>query len=310
MNIINQNKLYGLHKFFNQFKYHFDNNNMPNKILFSGKKGVGKHTLANHIINYVLSIDEENKYDFKNFEINQNNRSNLLIKNHTHPNFYLIDLIDEKKNIEINQIRNLINQVNKSSFNTSPRFILINNVENLNLNSSNALLKIVEEPNENLYFILIHNSNKKILQTLKSRCLMFNIYLSFNETIKVTNELLDNNLSNLLHSDFINYYFSTGDYFALLNFSNEKKIDIKNFNLSEFLNFIINGNYYKKNKSIKDLLLNYIELYILNIFKKNSGKSYIINIYSDMINKIKNSNEFNLDEESLFIEFKSKFLNG
>ena len=87
MNIINQNKLYGLHKFFNQFKYHFDNNNMPNKILFSGKKGVGKHTLANHIINYVLSIDEENKYDFKNFEINQNNRSNLLIKNHTHPNF-------------------------------------------------------------------------------------------------------------------------------------------------------------------------------------------------------------------------------
>ena len=139
---------------------------------------------------------------------------------------------------------------------------------------------------------------------------MFNIYLSFNETIKVTNELLDNNLSNLLHSDFINYYFSTGDYFALLDFSNEKKIDIKNFNLSEFLNFIINGNYYKKNKSIKDLLLNYIELYILNIFKKNSGKSYMINIYSDLINKIKNSNEFNLDEESLFIEFKSKFLNG
>ena len=33
-------------------------------------------------------------------------------------------------------------------FNNCPRFILIDNVENLNINSLNALLKIVEEPNK------------------------------------------------------------------------------------------------------------------------------------------------------------------
>ena len=45
----------------------------------------------------------------------------------------------------------------------SYKIILIDNVENLNLNSVNALLKIIEEPNENIIFILIHDLTKKNL---------------------------------------------------------------------------------------------------------------------------------------------------
>ena len=77
-----------------------------------------------------------------------------------------------KKNIDINQIRELIRSLNKSSFNEKPRFILIDNIELLNLNSINALLKTLEEPSHNIYFILINN-NKKILSTLLSRCINF-----------------------------------------------------------------------------------------------------------------------------------------
>ena len=43
------------------------------------------------------------------------------------------------------------------------RIVLINNAENLNLNSLNALLKIVEEPNENIYSGL-----KSLIQILTS----------------------------------------------------------------------------------------------------------------------------------------------
>ena len=50
----------------------------------------------------------------------------------------------------------MINYINKSSFNNIPRFILIDNIEHLNKNSTNALLKIIEEPNNNVFFILIH----------------------------------------------------------------------------------------------------------------------------------------------------------
>ena len=86
-----------------------------------------------------------------------------MIQNKTHPNFNLIDVLPEK-NIDINQIRNLLSKFNKSSFNSKPRFILIDNIEFLNINSVNALLKFLEEPSVNTYFILIHNH--KVFQIL------------------------------------------------------------------------------------------------------------------------------------------------
>ena len=100
----------------------------------------------------------------------------------------------------------MINYANKSSFNNRPRFILIDNVENLNINSSNALLKIIEEPNENVFFILIHNDKKKIINTLKSRCLPFKINLTFDQSINISNHLLNENIFELLNKDLINYY--------------------------------------------------------------------------------------------------------
>ena len=144
--------LYGMEYFMNEFIYLHESNKLPNKILLSGKKGIGKSTLAYHLINYALSTNEDFTYDKENLSINNNNKTFKLIQNKSHPNFYLIDLIDEKKSIDIGQIREMITYTNKSSFNTKPRFILIDNIENLNKNSVNALLKIVEEPNENIFF--------------------------------------------------------------------------------------------------------------------------------------------------------------
>jgi DNA polymerase-3 subunit delta' len=305
-----QIQLYGLDKYFNEIKKLYDLKKMPNKIMLSGKKGSGKSTMAYHIINYILSQSEENKYDIEKFSINSLNRSYKLLKNKLHPNFYLIDLIDEKKNIEISQIRQMINYTNKSSFNEIPRFILIDNIENLNKNSSNALLKIIEEPNENIFFILIHNNNKRILPTLKSRCLTFKINLSFKQTVDICNFLLNENLLNLINNDLINYYSTPGDFINLINFGKEKKIDLKEFTLVSFLYYLIDNNYYKKDKFIKDLIISYIELYFLKRYQLSNTKNKILDIYYNFTKKINNTNTFNLDDESLFLEFKSKLLNG
>ena len=97
-------------------------------MLLSGEKGIGKSTLAYHIVNYVLSDDEDFSYDIKNFTINPENKSFKLIINKSNPNFISIDINDEKKSIDINQIRNLILALNKSSFNNKPRFVLIDNI--------------------------------------------------------------------------------------------------------------------------------------------------------------------------------------
>ena len=309
MNPSEQTQLYGLEKYFYEITKLYNIGKMPNKILLSGKKGSGKSTLAYHVINYVLSKLEVDKYDLEKLVINQNNKSFKLLTNKTHPNFYLVDIIEEKKNIEISQIRRMINYTNKSSFNNIPRFILIDNIEHLNKNSTNALLKIIEEPNSSIYFILIHNNSKNILPTLKSRCLTFKINLSFNETVNIANFLLGKNLFDLINNDLINYYNTPGDFVNLIYFSEKKNINLNEFNLISFLYFLIDNSHYKKNRFIKDLTISYIELYFLKIYILSKAKKNILEKYFKFIQKIHNANLFNLDEESLFIEFKSKILN-
>ena len=305
-----QKKLFAYEKEFKFFINLYENKKLPNKILFTGSKSIGKSTLAYHFINYVFSVNENHSYNIKTNEIDTNNNSFKLIKNGSHPNFHLIDLIDEKKSIEISQIRNMINYANKSSFNNNPRFVLIDNVENLNINSLNALLKIIEEPNINIFFILIHNDSKKIIKTLKSRCLPFKINLTFDQSIKITNQLLNGNIFELLNNDLINYYDKPGYYVNLINFSKDNQINLNEFNLKKFLLLLIENNYYKKNNFIKFIIFNYIELYFLKIFKLSTNKNKIFNFYTKFINKINYSNKFNLDYESLFMEFKSNVLNG
>ena len=303
-------QLYGMNNFFNEITNLYDTDKMPTKILLSGKKGLGKSTLAYHIINYFLSNTEDLKYDSKNFTINKENRSFKLLLNDSHPNFYLIDLLHDKKNIDVAQIREMITYTTKSTFNNKSRFILIDNIENLNKNSINALLKIIEEPNENLFFILINNNEKYILPTLKSRCLTFKINFTFNQSIDVSNKILNQNIFELINPDLINYYNTPGEIINLINFSLDKNINLIDYTLTDFLNLLINNGYYKKNKVVKNLLVNFIELFFLKEYKLSKTKKSLLKFYHNFITKIHNTEKFNLDEESLFLEFKSKLLNG
>ncbi|MDB9745878.1 AAA family ATPase, partial [Candidatus Pelagibacter sp.] len=198
--------IYGYRYFFSEITELYNNRKMPNKILLSGKKGSGKATFAYHLVNFFLSKNEEFKYNLTENKINPENKSFKLLQSSSHPNFYLIDLLAEKKNIDVAQIRGMISYTNKSTFNNQDRFIMIDNVEHLNKNSINALLKIIEEPNENIYFILIANSEKNILPTLKSRCINFKIHFSFDETVNICNQILNQNILNELNHDLINYY--------------------------------------------------------------------------------------------------------
>ena len=301
---INQTKLFGLNNYFNELKYLFDNNKLPNKILLSGQKGSGKFTLSLHLINYILSKNEDYSYDVQNLQINDKNRSFKLVKNNTSPNFYLIDIKKEKKNIEVDQIRELISFCNKSSFNNKPRFVLIDNHELMNLNSNNALLKTLEEPNDNIFFIIINNSSK-ILQTIKSRCLYFKITLSQQESINIFNKIIDKDIYSLINNDLISHYFTPGDLLNLYNFSLEKKIDLSNMNLKDFLLKIIDNQYYKKDILSINLIFAFLQMYFIK--KINNLDNY--SVYTKFVNSIDDIKRFNLDIESLFIRLRHQIIN-
>ena len=297
-----QTNLYGLQKHLMEMINLYDKDKLPNKILLSGKKGIGKFTLANHLINYILSLDEEFSYDLKNFKIDENNRSFRLTLNQSHPNLNKLDVLGEKRSIEISQIRNLISVLNKSALNSKPRFILIDNIEYLNTNSINALLKILEEPSSNTFFILIHN-NKKVLKTLLSRCLNFKISLTNSEIIEISNKLLNTNLNNIVNKDLLNYYFSPGEICNLVKYSEENNIDLSKIDLKKYTSLLVNEVLKKKNSLDKDILYSYIEFFLIKkVYLKNA------NTYNYFINRIMNTKKFNLDEESLFLEFKLKLL--
>jgi DNA polymerase-3 subunit delta' len=307
LNPASQLILYGHHFEFCNFIDLYKDKKLPNKILLSGEKGIGKSTLAYHLINCILSIDEEHSYDKKNFIINPENKSFKLTLNKSNPNFISIDIEDDKKSIDINQIRNLILNLNKSSFNAKPRFILIDNIELLNTNSVNALLKIVEEPNDNIYFILINN-NKKILPTLKSRCLKYNIHLKSEESFDISNKILGKNVKELIHEQMINNYSTPGSILNLLNFANTNGVDLKQINLKDFIKMIINEKKYKKDQFVNQLLYSLIELY----FRQNVSLRNIklLKMQNYFLKKINNTKIFNLDDETLLMEFDDKALNG
>ena len=304
-----QKNLYGFNDIFLNFKTLIEQNKLPNKILLSGQKGIGKCTFAYHLSNYILSINEVNSYDFQKKIINSNNRSFNLVSTNIHPNFYMINLKDEKKSIEISQIREMINFTNMSSFDNGYKIVLIDNVEDLNLNSVNALLKIIEEPNDKVIFFLINDIQKIIFDTLKSRCIQFKLNLTEHDKSKIINSLTEENFSSKINNDFVHYYNSPGEYINFYYFCIENDIDFKNTNIENFIKLIFNDASLKKNNFIKNNLNNYLEYFFLKKINQIYYKDKIYDLYKYFFNKFYNAKKYNLDFEPLLIEFDTLLLN-
>ena len=284
------------------------NRKLPQTILFTGEKGIGKLNVAYHLINFILSKDEDNEYCITTNKINSNNKTyNLLLKN-IHPNLFLISLKDKKKNIDIEQIKNMKNFLNITSFSNKPKIVLIDGSEYLNLSSSNSLLKSLEENLNNVFFILVHDIKKKLLTTIKSRCIQFKFFLNNEDREKRINEIL-NNQFNDLSSDFKNKYISPLFFKSLLEYCNKNNLQINDINLDNLLSDILKKKDYKKNEFV---LKNFFLLVQLFLYKKirneqnNNKYFYLLKYFTQRFDDV---TKFNLDFESYVLEFKNLIYN-
>ena len=306
--ILSTYKLYGYDNLFLEFDNLLNNNLLPNKILLSGANGIGKYTFAVHFINYVLSKNEDDSYSFDAKQININNKSFKLMNNSTHPNFNLINLKINKKNIEIEQIRNIISYSQKSSFNQNKRFILIDNIELLTKNASNSLLKLLEEPPENLYFILIHDNSYRILETIKSRSINFKINFTNKSIIQITKKIIGEEDFSTINHTYLKMYNSIGDLVFLNNFFKKYEINIKSYTIKELLNYIISKKLYKKDSELNIFIYRLIQFLLFETFYLSKDNK-IYDLYKYFILKMNNTIKYNLDIESLFFEFKNTLIN-
>ena len=187
--------------------------------------------------------------------------------------------------------------------------MLINNVEKMNINASNALLKILEEPSTNLFFILIHNSNKKLISTINSRCIKFNFFITESEKEKIINNVIDGNFYEGLSSDFKIRYLSPKFYIDLYDFIKKEKIELNDLDINSLLNYIFNKRNYLKDEFVIENLQILIEIYFYNkiISRNNFENDY--KSFKQTMNKIKNMNKFNLDKDSSLLEIKNIIVN-
>ena len=194
-------KVIGFDQEFDSILNQLLDNKLSNSLLLTGNKGIGKKY-------FISQLFEE--YIKKKVESEQIHHHLSLIKNNSHPNIKIVEKeIDEKtkklKNfIIIDQIR----KINQFSFETSiikniPKFVVIDSSDDMNLNASNALLKILEEPKLNTYFFLISHQPSSLLPTIKSRCLKINLsnhnYDNFSNIITISNPDIDEETKKFLY---------------------------------------------------------------------------------------------------------------
>jgi len=308
---IDQLELFGYDFYFNLFSKLHDNKKLPNSILLSGSKGLGKSTFVYHFINYLFSKNEDDMYSIQNHSINKNNVSYKLMKLGSHPNFFLIDNKVSEKDIKIEQIRNLLKFLNKSTFSKLLKIVLIDNVEYLNLSSSNSLLKALEEPSNNTFFFIIHNNACKLLNTIKSRCVEFKFFLKNSSKREILSKILsnyeiDNDLTRLPDNCFFDSHGNLLKYLATLE---SKKISI-NDPLSCINCFM---ELYKTSKDLELLsfISTFIDKYYHDLCIKNTDMhSYYLLTHNKILNHLHNVKKYNLNEKNVFITIKNLLNNN
>ncbi len=124
---------------------------------------------------------------------------------------------------KVEDVKNLIDFIRLSL--NEKTIIYIENIEEATHESLNSFLKTLEEPQENLYFVLTASSLQKVLPTISSRCQIINLgvrsdenkdlgetikfnEMSIGEKLSFIEKLRDRPSAILFLEDLIYYYHS------------------------------------------------------------------------------------------------------
>ena len=219
-------------------------NNLPQSIILSG----GEIELLSDIaISFseliVKNNDNQTFKDFLNICSDNNHKNSPFV--------YIITKIylEDKKRFKNQIYRDDISKVH-TFFQTKDeigqkRVCIIKTIDDLSIEASNSLLKLIEEPNKNSHFIIINHNKAKVLQTIKSRSYFLNFnklnekifFKNLNSDISINKDLLNlTNGSLSLSRKFLNYdLHEIQDHFKKI--LNDPKL-IKSNTASHYSNFI------------------------------------------------------------------------
>lgn len=221
--------LTGNHRVLEAVENFIKSSHLPHAIIIDGDEGTGRHTLAHFIANSAVCTNENPPCGkCRNCE---------LFANRNHPDIEIFAPDEKKKSLSVEQIR----QIKRNAF-VKPhlggkKVFLIEKAENLSEISQNALLKIIEDPPQNILFIFICESAGKLLNTIISRCVIFTLYPpEFSEAqnyLKTVTDKSAEQITEVLHLTHNNIGKS-------LNLLSKRKNE-KNYFAEKFFQDVLNG---------------------------------------------------------------------
>ena len=295
-------RLFGLENEFNFLKKMISSDKFPKTLMLTGNRGVGKSTMISHLMHYYFDKktynENENTFANESFFLNQ------FIEN-LFPNILYLNGSDYR-NVRIDDIRKIINDLNKSPIKKDKRFIILDDIDSFNINSLNALLKIIEDPGKNNFFILINNKSNKLLNTIKSRSIEIKIMINNQDRLSISTSLLKYFNQDRIFDE--NLVSSTPGNFLKFNYIfNNNSLDINEKFLTNFSNIL---RIYKKEKDIfyKEMLLFFVEYNFQKL--KSHGMLNNKKLIEKKLMILQNINDFflyNLNQNTLLSNLEENY---
>lgn len=132
--------------------------------LFVGPDGVGKRTIAASLAQAIHCTEKQEDFCGACSACVRIQRGN-------HPDVRFIGQLDKKKEIGIQQIREVEKDLSYRSFSGGKKIAIIDPATLMNAPAQNALLKTLEEPPQNSLIVLIAPNAGGLVPTVRSRCL-------------------------------------------------------------------------------------------------------------------------------------------
>ena len=157
---------------------------MPHAWLLTGRKGIGKATLAYRMARFVLSQGaQQGAVLFGDAPMAADSLStapegpvSLQVGAGGHPDLLTIERsinTNTKKlrsEIVVEDVRRLTSFLSLTAAAGEWRVVIVDTADEMNRNAANALLKGLEEPPSNTLFLLVCNAPGRLLPTIRSRC--------------------------------------------------------------------------------------------------------------------------------------------
>lgn len=178
---------------------------LPHAILLGGPQGIGKATLAYRLTRFVLS---GGKSEAKDLSLPNDHPISRQVASLSHPDLLVLRRVKSEDQKNISQVIRVADTRRITSFfgSTSAyggwRVCIVDAVEEMNAESANAILKLLEEPPARSLFLLVSHTPGRLLPTIRSRCRRLDLKpLSSGEVAQALGSLA-NDLPDLDQSNF------------------------------------------------------------------------------------------------------------